>query len=317
MLGAASLGLASAEQQSAHAAADYPSTSVRVMVGFPADGPVDIAGRLISGWLSERLGQSFIVENRPGASGNAATREVVRAAADGYTLLVFGPVNTINTTLFNDLDFRFDRDILPIAGLYRVPLVIEVNPSLPIKTVEAFLAYARQNPGTLKVGYAGKGTPQHIGIELLKWMAKIDVKLVEFAGSAPALQALQADEVDMMFDPLPSSINLIRDGKLRALAVTTPGRSHVLQDLPSMSEFVPGYEAGSWFGLGAPRGVPASIVAKLDANVADGMADARMKEKIASLGGTPLLLSSQQLSDFVLSETDRFGEVIRAAGITR
>ena len=238
---------------SAMAAVDYPAKPVRILVGFPADGPVDIAGRLISGWLTERLGQPFTVENKPGESGNATTREVVRAAADGYTLLIFGPVNTINTTLFSDLDFDFGRDIQPIAGLYRVPLVIEVNPSVPVKTAAELLAYARENPGKLKVGYAGKGTPQHIGIELLKWMTKIDMKLVAFAGSVPALQALQAGEVDVMFDPLPSSIGLIRDGKLRALAVTTPERSPVLPDVPSMGEHVPGYEAGSWFGLGAPR----------------------------------------------------------------
>ena len=208
---------------SAMAAAEYPTKPVRVMVGFPANGPIDIAGRLIGGWLSERLGQSFTVENKPGESGNVATREVVRAAADGYTLLIFGPVNTINSTLFSDLDFDFARDIQPIAGLYRVPLVIEVNPSLPVKTAAELLTFARENPGKLKVGYAGKGTPQHIGIELLKSMAKIDMRLVVFAGSAPALQALQAGEVDVMFDPLPSSIGLIREGKLRPLAVTTPG----------------------------------------------------------------------------------------------
>jgi tripartite-type tricarboxylate transporter receptor subunit TctC len=257
------------------------------------------------------------VENRPGESGNVATREVVRAAADGYTLLIFGPVNTINTTLFNDLDFDFGRDIQPVAGLYRVPLVVEVNPSLAVKTAAEFLRYARENPGKLKVGYAGRGTPQHIGIELLKSMAKIDMKLVAFAGSAPALQALLAGEVDVMFDPLPSSIGLIRDGKLRALAVTTPGRSPVLPDVPSMGEHVPGYEAGSWFGLGAPRGTPADVVAKLAAVVAEGLAAAKIRQKIESLGGTPLALSPQQLAGFVTAETERFREVIKAGGISR
>jgi tripartite-type tricarboxylate transporter receptor subunit TctC len=299
------------------AAGDYPAKSVRVMVGFPADGPVDIAGRLIGSWLTERLGQPFVVENRPGESGNVATREVVRAAADGYTLLIFGPVNTINTTLFSDLDFDFGRDIQPVAGLYRVPLVVEVNPSLPVKTAADLLRYARENPGKLKVGYAGRGTPQHIGIELLKSMAKIDMKLVAFAGSAPALQALQAGEVDVMFDPLPSSIGLIRDGKLRALAVTTPGRSPVLPDVPSMGEHVPGYEAGSWFGLGAPRGTPADVVAKLAATAAEGLAAAKIRQKIESLGGTPLALSPQQLAGFMTAETERFREVIKAAGISR
>lgn len=302
---------------SALAAAAYPAKPVRVLVGFPADGPVDIAGRLVSGWLTERLGQPFVVENRPGESGNVATREVVRAAPDGYTLLIFGPVNTINSTLFTDLDFDFARDIQPIAGLYQVPLVVEVNPSLPIKTAAELLKYAGENPGKLKVGYAGRGTPQHIGIELLKSMAKIDMKLVAFAGSAPALQALQTGEVDVMFDPLPSSIGLIRDGKLRALAVTTPGRSPALPNVPSMGEHVPGYEAGSWFGLGTPRGTPADVVAKLAATVRDGLAATVIGQKIESLGGTPLALSPQQLAGFVTAETERFRQVIKAAGIGR
>jgi tripartite-type tricarboxylate transporter receptor subunit TctC len=302
---------------SATAASGYPARPVQVMVGFPAGGPVDIAGRLIAEWLSDRLGQPFAVENKPGDSGNIATREVVRAPADGYTLLIFGPVNTINSTLFNDLDFDFGRDILPISGLYRVPLLIEVNPAVPVKTPSELLSHARENPGKLRVGYAGKGTPQHVGIELLKWMAKIDMKLVAFAGSAPALQALQAGEVDVMFDPLPSSIGLVRDGKLRALAVTTPERAPVLPDVPSMSEFVPGYEASSWFGLGAPRQTPGDVAAELEAVVSEGLSDPRIKQKIASLGGTPLALSRQQLAGFVSAETVRFRQVIKSAGIRR
>ncbi|TYO64998.1 tripartite tricarboxylate transporter substrate binding protein [Bradyrhizobium hipponense] len=299
------------------AAVDYPAKPVRVMVGFPANGPVDIAGRVVSEWLTERLGQHFAVENKPGESGNTATREVVRAAADGYTLLIFGPVNTINTTLFGDLDFDFGRDILPIAGLYRVPLVVEVNPSVPVNSAAELLTYARQNPGKLKVGYGGKGTPQHIGIELFKWMAKVDMKLTAFTGSVPALQALQAGKVDVMFDPLPSSIGLIRDNKLRPLAVTTLVRSPVLPDVPSMSEHVPGYEAGSWFGLGAPRETPAEVVAKLDAAVGEGLATTRIRLRIESLGGTPLLLSQRELAQFVTAETERFSLVIKAAGIGR
>jgi tripartite-type tricarboxylate transporter receptor subunit TctC len=313
----AAAAMAPAVGAPARAAADYPAKPVRVVVGFPAAGPVDIAGRLISGWLTERFGQPFNVDNRPGESGNGATREVVRAAADGYTLLIFGPVNTINTTLFSDLDFDFGRDIVPIAGLYRVPLVIEVNPSVPAKTAPDLLALARAQPGKLKVGYAGKGTPQHIGIERLKWMAKIDLKLVEFAGSAPALQALQAGEVDVMFDPLPSSIGLLREGKLRALAVTTPGRVEVLPDLPSMSEFVPDYEAGSWFGVGAPRNTPNDIVARLEAAVRAGLDAAPIRQKITALGGIPLALSQQEMATFVQTETERFREVIKVAGIRR
>lgn len=298
-------------------AAGYPEKPVRVLVGFPANGPVDIAGRLVSDWLSERLGQIFRVENKPGESGNVATREVVRSTADGYTLLIFGPVNTINTTLFSDLDFDFGRDIVPVGGLYRVPLVIEVNLSVPVRSAPELLAFARENPGKLRVGYAGKGTPQHIGIELLKWMAKVDLKLVEFAGSAPALQALQAGDVDVMFDPLPSSIGLIREGKLRALAVTTPRRMAALPDVPAMAEHVAGYEAGSWFGVGVPRGTPAEIVSKLEAAVKDGLASPKMQQKIAALGGTPLELSHKDMVQFVAAETDRFKEVIKAADIRR
>jgi tripartite-type tricarboxylate transporter receptor subunit TctC len=302
-------------RSSAMATSDYPAGPVRIIVGFPTGGPVDIAGRLIGEWLSERLGQPFSVDNKPGESGNAATRDVVRSTADGYTLIIFGPVNTINTTLFKVLDFDFGRDILPIAGLYRVPLVIEANSSLPFRTAAELLAHARENPGKLKVGYAGRGTPQHIGIELFKWMAKVDMQLVAFAGSAPALKALQAGDVDVMFDPLPSSIGFIREGKLRPLAVTTPERSPVLPEVPSMSEYIPGYEAGSWFGLGAPRGTPSDVVAKLDDCVRAGLSNPQMMQKIGSLGGTPLVLSPTEIAAFVAAETERFREVIKAASI--
>lgn len=298
-------------------ATDYPARPVRLLVGFPQNGPVDIAGRLIAGWLGERLGQAFAVENEVGDSGNVATRAAVRSTPDGYTLLVFGPVNTINTTLFPDLDFDFGRDIEPIAGLYRVPLVVEVGPSVPVKSAPGFLQYAAQNPGKLKVGYAGKGTPQHVGIALFKWMAKVDLTLVPFTGSASALQALLAGEVDVMFDPLPSSIGLIRDGQVKALAVTSPNRIMALPDLPAMAEFVPGYEAGSWFGLGAPRGTPAEITGKLAAAVDDALAAPAILQKVEAMGGTPMRMSPRQLEAFIAEETARFREVIRAAAITR
>ncbi|MCA1607223.1 MAG: tripartite tricarboxylate transporter substrate binding protein, partial [Acidobacteria bacterium] len=227
-------------------AEDYPSRPVRLLVGFPGGGPVDIAGRTIGAWLSDRLGQPFIVENRPGESSNIATRSVVKAAPDGYTLLVCGPVNVINTALFDGMDFDFGRDISAVAGLFRVPLVVEVNPALPISTVPQFLTYARANPGRLKVAYAGTGTPQHLGIELFKAMAGVDLTLVPYGGSTPALEALLAGQADAMFDPMPSSIGLINCGRLRPLAVTTSRRSEALPQVPPMSDFVPGYEAGSW-----------------------------------------------------------------------
>ncbi len=206
-------------------AEEYPSRAVRLLVGFPDGGPVDIAGRTIGAWLSDRFGQAFIVENRPGESGNIATRAVVKAAPDGYTLLVCGPVNVINTALFVGMDFDFGRDITAVAGLFRVPLVVEVNPALPISTVPEFLTYARANPGRLKVAYAGHGTPQHVAIELFKVMAGVNVTLVPYAGSTPALEAVLAGQADAMFDPMPSSIGLINSGRLKPLAVTTSSRS--------------------------------------------------------------------------------------------
>src|ERR1019366_6191218 len=231
LTGAVALPLASrlAEAQA------YPSRPTRIIVGFPAGGPVDIAARIIAPWLTERLAQPFVVENHPGESGNAATRIVVKAPADGYALLLCGPVNTINTTLFADLDFNFTRDIAPVAGLFRVPLVVEVNPSVPVRTVPEFLAYAKANPGKLKVAFAGIGTPQHVGIELFKSMAGVDLTLVPSLGSAPALADLLGGQVQVMFDPMPSSIALIKSGKLIPLAVTTPVRSEALPDIPAMS----------------------------------------------------------------------------------
>src|SRR5688500_4325194 len=266
-------------------AENYPSRPVRLLVGFPGGGPVDIAGRTIGAWLSDRLRQPFIVANRPGASSHIATRAVVKAASDGYTLLVCGPVNVINTALFDGMDFDFGRDISAVAGLFRVPLVVEVNPALPISTVPEFLTYARANPGRLKVAYAGTGTPQHLGIELFKAMAGIDLTLVPYAGSTPALEALLAGRADVMFDPMPSSIGLINSGRLRPLAVTTSRRSEALPEVPPMSDFVPGYEAGSWFGIGAPRGTPPAIIARLNTEIDAGLSDPGIRARVAALGG--------------------------------
>ena len=293
----------------------YPSAPVRILVGFPENGPVDIAARVIAPWLTEKLGQTFEVENRPGASGNIATRAALKAAPDGRTLLLCGPVNTINTTLFPTLDFSFTRDSAPVAGLYRVPLVIEVNPSLPINSPAEFLAHAKANPGKLRVAYAGNGTPQHVGIELFKAMAGVDLTLVPYLGSAPALADLLSGKVDAMFDPLPSSLAHIKSGKLRALAVTTPTRSEALPDVPAMSDIVPGYEAGSWFGLVAPRGTPAPIVETLNKQVNDGLADTAIKARIAGLGGIAISMSPAAFGDFVSTETERYAQVIRAARI--
>jgi tripartite-type tricarboxylate transporter receptor subunit TctC len=296
-------------------AENYPSRSVRLLVGFPGGGPVDIAGRTIGAWLSDRLGQSFVVENRPGESGNIATRAVVSAAADGYTLLVCGPVNVINTTLFDGLDFDFSTDISAVAGLFRAPLVIEVNPALPISTAPEFLAYAKAHPGRLKVAYAGTGTPQHLGIELFKAMAGVDLTLVPYAGSTPALEALLAGRADAMFDPMPSSIGLINQGRLRPLAVTTSTRSEALPEVPPISDLVPGYEAGSWFGIGAPRGTPADIITRLNTEINAGLADPGIRARIAGLGGMVMPGSAVDFAAFVAAETEKYRAVIRAANI--
>src|SRR6266851_635777 len=295
----------------------YPARPVRVIVGFPQGGPVDIAARVISPWLSERLRQPFVVENHPGESGNIATGEVVKAPPDGYTLLLCGPVHTINTTLFEHLDFNFTRDITPVASISRVPLVVEVNPSVPVRTVPEFLAYAKANPGQLKVAVGGgNGTPQHIGIELFKMMAGVDLSLVPYLGSAPALADLLGGQVQVMFDPMPSSIGHIRSGKLIALAVTTPTRSEALPNVPAMSDFVPGYEAGSWFGIGAPNSTPLDIVNRLNTEVNAGLADPKIKARLADLGATAVPGSPADFGAFIARETEKYGKVIRAAKIT-
>lgn len=296
-------------------AEEYPSRAVRLLVGFPDGGPVDIAGRTIGAWLSDRFGQAFIVENRPGESGNIATRAVVKAAPDGYTLLVCGPVNVINTALFVGMDFDFGRDITAVAGLFRVPLVVEVNPALPISTVPEFLTYARANPGRLKVAYAGNGTPQHVAIELFKVMAGVNVTLVPYAGSTPALEAVLAGQADAMFDPMPSSIGLINRGRLKPLAVTTSSRSEALPQVPPMSDFVPGYEAGSWFGIGTPRGTPRAIITRLNTEINAGLADPGIRTRVAGLGGMVMPGSPVTFAAFIAAESEKYRAVIRAANI--
>lgn len=293
-----------------------PTRPVRILVGFPAGGPVDIAARLIAPWLSERLDQTFVVENLPGESGNLATEAVVRAPPDGSTLLLCGPVNTINTTLFQNLAFNFMLDISPVASLFRVPLVLEVNPNVAARTVPEFLALARAQPGRIKVGYAGRGTPQHIGIEMFKRMAGVDLTLVPYLGSPPALIALLSGQVDAMFDPLPSSIAHIRSGALLPLAVTSLDRSEALPDVPSMSDFVPGYQAGSWFGIGAPKDTPEGIIRRLNDAVNAGLSDLNIRARLADLGGTATPQSPSDFASFIAEETERFAELIRIAAIS-
>jgi tripartite-type tricarboxylate transporter receptor subunit TctC len=294
----------------------YPTGPVRILVGFPPGGAVDVAARVISPWLSEQLGQPFRVENLPGESGNLATRAVAKAPPDGSTLLLCGPVNTINTILFQNLDFDFTRDIAPVASISRVPLVVEVNPTVEARTVAEFLALAKAHPGRLKVAYAGRGTPQHIGIELFKMMAGVDLTLVPYLGSAPALADLLNGQVDAMFDPMPSSIAHIRSGRLIPLAMTSPTRSEALPNVPAMSEFIPGYEAGSWYGIGAPKNTPDHVIRTLNREINAGLSDPKIKARLADLGATAIPQSPADFGSFIASETERFATVIRTARIT-
>jgi tripartite-type tricarboxylate transporter receptor subunit TctC len=293
----------------------YPSRSVRIVVGYAAGGTSDIVGRLVGQWLSERLGQQFIVENRPGASANLATEAVARATADGYTLLVVTSVNAVNATLYNKLNFNFIHDIAPVASVFETPLVVEVNPSVPVRTIPEFIAYAKANPGKLNLATPGIGTPPHVAGELFKMTAGVDMVHVPYRGTGPMLTDLIGGQVQVAFDPLPASIEHIRAGKLRALAITTASRSEVLPDVPTVGEFVPGYEASGWYGIGAPKGTPVEIIDMLNKEINAALGDPKMKARLADLGATPLVRSPADFGKLIADDTEKWGKVIRAAGI--
>ena len=297
-------------------ALDYPTRPVHILVGFAAGGPNDISARLIAQWLSQRLGQQFIVENRTGAGGNIAVEAVVRAPADGYTLLLVPAPAAINATLYRNLTFNFIRDIAPIAGIVRVPEVMVVNPAVPAKTVPEFIAYAKANPGKINMASAGNGSVPHVAGELFKFMAGIDLVRVGYRGGGPALVDLLGGQVQVMFEPTLSTLPHIREGRLRALAVTSATRSPALPDVPALGEFVPGYEATAWFGIGAPKNVPAAIVDKLNHEINAGLADAKLKEQLVGLGGEPMPMSPDAFAAFIAAETDKWAKVIKFAGIT-
>jgi tripartite-type tricarboxylate transporter receptor subunit TctC len=293
----------------------YPTRPVRVIVGFAPGGTADITARLIGQWLSERLGQPFVIENRPGAGTTIATETVVRAPADGYTLLLVGSTQTINATLYNKLNFHFMGDITPVAGIMRGPNVMVVHPSFPAKTIPEFIAHAKANPGKVNFGSAGIGTLAHMAPELFKVMAKIDMVHVPYRGVAPALTDLIGGQVQAVFSPLPAAIEYIRAGKLRALAVTTAARSEALPDIATVAEFVPDYEASVWEGIGAPKATPAEIVEKLNREINAGLADPNMKERLAALGVVSMPATPSELGTFIAAETEKWAKVIRAANI--
>jgi tripartite-type tricarboxylate transporter receptor subunit TctC len=294
-------------------ALDYPTRPVHVVVGFPPGGVGDILARVLGQWLSERLGQPFVIDNRPGAATNIAAEAVVRAPPDGYTLLWVTTANAINATLYDNLNFDFVRDIALVAGVNRMPDVMEINPVVPAKTVPEFLAYAKANPG--KLNYAAlNGTTNHVAGELFKLMAGVDMVHIPYQGPTQALTDLLAGRVHVMFDNLPTSIAYIKTGQLRALAVTSATRSDVLPDIPTVGEFVPGYEAIGWQGVGAPRNTPVEIVDKLNMEINIALADPEMQARIADLGGTVFVSSPAEFTKFVAAETEKWGKVVKFSG---
>jgi tripartite-type tricarboxylate transporter receptor subunit TctC len=293
----------------------YPSRPVRIIVGFPAGGATDIQARLMSQWLSDRLGQQFIVENRGGASGNIGTEAVAKAPADGYTLLQVATPNVINAALYSNLNFDFMRDIAPVICAAKLAYVVVVHPSLPITTIPEFIAYAKANPGKMNYGSAGHGTPQNISCELFKMMAGVDLVHVPYRGGAPATTDLVGGHLQVIFSPVSESIQHIKAGKLRALAVTTTTRLDVLPDIPTMADFVPGYEASGFAGIGAPRGTPADIIDLLNKELNAGLADARIKAQIVELGGTVAGGSPAEFGTILSQATEKWAKVIKFAGI--
>jgi tripartite-type tricarboxylate transporter receptor subunit TctC len=293
----------------------YPSRPVRIIVGFGAGGAPDILARLIGQWLSERLGQQFIVENRPGAGSNIATEAVVHAAGDGYTLLLASMGNAVNATLYGNLNYDFLRELVPVAGISREPLGMEVHPSFPARSVPEFIAYAKANPGRISYASAGSGTSLHMAGELFKMMAGIDMVHVPYRSSAAALTDLLGHQVQMLFSPLPSSIEYVRTGKLRALATTGAARSSALPDIPVVGNFLAGYEASAWYGVCAPANTSAEIVDKLNKEINAGLADQKLAARLAELGSSPFVASPSEFGKHLAEQTEKWGRVVKAANL--
>jgi len=295
-------------------AADYPVRPVKWIVPYPPAGTTDVLARIVAQWLTEKLGQPFLVENKPGAGNNIGVEFVVNSPADGYTMLLVNPANGINATLYKNLNYNFIRDITPVAGLVRAPNVMEVTPSLPVNTVAEFIAYCKANPGKVNMASSGSGTSVHLSGELFKSMTGCDMLHVPYKGAGPALVDLMGGQVHVLFDNLPSSIGHIKNGKLRALAVTSDGREPSLPGVPTVGETVPGYEATAWFGIGMPKGTPRDIIDKINAEVNRALADPKMRERLAELGGRPIGGTPEDFGKVIAAETAKWEKVVISSG---
>jgi tripartite-type tricarboxylate transporter receptor subunit TctC len=295
-------------------AADYPARPVKLVVPYAPAGTTDVLARIVAQWLTEKLGQPFVVENRPGAGNNLGTEAVVNAAPDGYTLLLVNPANGINAALYKDLKFNFIRDIAPVAGLVRTPNVMEVTTSLPVKTVAEFIAYCKANPGKINMASSGSGTSVHLSGELFKFMTGCDMVHVPYKGAGPALTDLIGGQVQVLFDNLPSSAGHIKSGRLRALGVTSDQREASMPNLPTVGETVPGYEATAWFGLGMPKGTPREFIDKINAEVNRALADPKMRERLAELGGKPIAGTPDDFGRTIAAETAKWEKVVVSSG---
>ena len=293
---------------------DYPNKPVKWIVPYPPAGTTDVLARIVAQWLTEKMGQPFVVENRPGAGNNIGTEAVIKSPPDGYTMLLVNPANGINATLYKNLNFNFIRDIAPVAGLVRAPNVMEVTNSLPVKTVKEFIDYCKANPGKINMASSGSGTSVHLSGELFKFMTGCDMVHVPYKGAGPALVDLIGGQVHVLFDNLPSSIGHIRGGRLRALGVTSEGREPSLPGVPTVGETVPGYEATAWFGIGMPKGTPREIINKVNAEVNRALADPKMRERLAELGGKPITGTPEDFGRVIAAETAKWEKVVTASG---
>jgi tripartite-type tricarboxylate transporter receptor subunit TctC len=301
---------------SAASAADYPVRSVKWVVPYPPAGTTDVLARIVAQWLSEKMGQQFVVENKPGAGNNIGVEAVVNAPPDGYTMLLVNPANGINASLYKKLSYNFIRDIVPVAGLIRTPNVMEITNSLPVKNVAEFIAYCKANPGKVNMASSGSGTSVHLSGELFKHMTGCNMLHVPYKGAGPALTDLIAGQVHVLFDNLPSSAGHIKGGRIRALAVTSANREPSMPDLPTVGDTVKGYEATAWFGIGMPKGTPRDIIEKVNAEVNRALADPKMRERLAELGGRPIPGTPEDFGKVIAAETEKWAKVVAASGAT-